>query len=202
MESTPTRIPKSKALALARRRFGGKLKTGAHVENGQACAMEFRSALLGLPWSDKPEGNTPFEAWARRLNDSKRWPSEEARLSGMLPAICVIFPPNYDYNAWRLRVAARTIREILPIAFRAAAKCNPSKAASLEAAALRCETEGTRDAALFARTTAYAAAEAATYAAAEAAAHAYAASAAAHAAAADAAHDVLLLAVRIGVECF
>jgi len=53
-----------------------------------------------------------------------------------------------DDKAFMRRVVEMTIRKAVPIGLRAAAKVNPKHAEALEAAAVRCEVEGTREAAL------------------------------------------------------
>ena len=57
-------------------------------------------------------------------------------------------------------VVEGAIRKIVPIALRAAGRLNPKFQAALEADAVRCEQEGTRDACLAAKKTAAAAAAA------------------------------------------
>jgi hypothetical protein len=94
-----------------------------------------------------------------------------------------------DDKVFATRVVEMTIRKALPIGLRAAASRNPKHAEALEAAAVRCEQEGTREAALDGERVARAAAAAAAYAAYAAAAAAAAASAASAAAYAAAAAD-------------
>jgi hypothetical protein len=92
-----------------------------------------------------------------------------------------------------------TIRRAVPIALRAAARVNPAFADRLEAAVVRCEREGTREACEFARSEARAAS--AAYAADAAADAAYAADAAADAAyAADAAADAAAAAAAAAAD--
>jgi hypothetical protein len=77
-----------------------------------------------------------------------------------------------DDGEFTRRVVDMTIRKAVPVGLRAAARVNPKYAPALEAAAVRCEQEGTREACKAAQK---AAAAAATAAAADDAAAAYAA---------------------------
>jgi hypothetical protein len=112
--------------------------------------------------------------FAIRLNDS-RWTSPSARAAGMHDlGLALLGTADLDRNAFVTRLAEGIIRRVLPIALRAA---------KLDAAADRCEREGTMGSASAAATAAY------TYAssASAAASAAYAASASAAASAAYAA---------------
>ena len=73
-----------------------------------------------------------------------------------------------DDREFSRRVVEMTIRRAVPIGLRAAARLNPKHAEALEAAAGRCEREGTRAACQHARQIAYAAYAAAADAAAAA----------------------------------
>jgi hypothetical protein len=151
---------------------------------GKMCVEAAVCFALGLPHGDDPPCvGRAVRAFKIKINDS-RWSSDEARAKGMRRvAIAQLGSDAIDQVAFVKIVAEETIRQIVPIALRAAASRNPKHAEALEAAAVRCEKEGTRDAARNARSAAAAAAYAAAYAYAAAAAYAYAA-AAAHAAAA------------------
>ncbi len=173
-------------------RFGGKLTTGKHEEDGAACVRELRACALGLPWSDHPDGDnaSPTDRACQVLNDAC-WPSDEARTEG-----CLELATLTETNAapgWLSRYVERTIREILPMALEAAASVHPQKkhADAMHAAADRCRQDGDKDAAANAADAADAAhavhganAAYAAYAAAYASAAAAAAVHAAHAAAA------------------
>jgi hypothetical protein len=159
-------------------RFGGVLRHGKHAEDGEACALEAASVARGRRWSDKPGlAGLPD---LRPLNDA-RWPDDATRTEHMLPVVLALWDwaewKPARRKAWAKRVAERTIREVLPIALRAA---------GLDAEAERCEREGTREAANAAHANAANAAHA--NAAHANAAHANAAAYAANAAHANAAH--------------
>ena len=158
---------------------------------GSLCIEAAICLALGEPHSDRPSCVAePDREFAIRINDAP-WSSPEARAKALLPlALAQLGTAGSDRTAWVQRVAEGTIRQIVPIALRAAARVHPEDhhRAALEAAATRCEREGTSDAAAHA---AYAAATAAhvrtraaahaAYAAATAAYAAYAAATAAHA---------------------
>src|SRR5215469_861985 len=160
---------------------------------GQMCVEAAVCYALGLPHGDDPGCVTQsLRRLKIRLNDA-RWSSNQARASGLrrLAIAQLASAGVLDKRAFVQRLAELTIRRMVPIALRAASKLNPRNADALEAAAVRCEREGTVESARAARTAAYAAAAYAAAAAAYAAA-AYAAAAddavaaAAAAAAADA----------------
>lgn len=108
----------------------------------------------GLPHSDKPPCvGTTVRAFKIRLNDS-RWSSNEARTKGMRRlAVAQLGSDVIDQAEFRRRIIAIAIREMVPIALRAVG-CIPRLSAhrdELEAAAVRCETEGSCAAAIRAR---------------------------------------------------
>ncbi len=148
---------------------------------GQMCVEAAVCYAMGLPHSDRP--TCVGEAVRRfkiRLNDS-RWSSDAARASGMRKlAIAQLGSDTIDQKAFAKIVIEKSIRRIVPMAMRSAASVNPKYADELEAAAKRCEVEGTGESAKEARAVARKAAAAAADAAAAAA---YAADAAAYAAA-------------------
>ena len=172
---------------------------------------------LGLPHGDEaPCVGRAVRRFNIRLNDS-RWPSNGARAAGMRRlAIAQLGSNEIHQGDFARLLAEKTIRVVVPIYLRAAAKKNPKRADALEAAAKRCESEGTRAAAINAReatdaatAAATAAATYATYAATYATAAAtYAATYAATAAAGagddaddDARHKALRASARIAEEC-
>jgi hypothetical protein len=187
-------------------------------EPGKLCVEAAVCYAMGLPHSDRPTCvGFAVRAFKIRLNDS-RWSSPEARAKGMRKlAIAQLGSDAIDQKEFKRIVAEQTIRRIVPIALRAAAKRVPAHADRLEAAAARCEAEGDRKAAEAARSVARAAyaaayayaaaaADAAAYAAAAADAAAYAAAAAdaaayaaAYAAAAAARDSVLTRSAEIGL---
>ncbi len=119
---------------------------------GQMCVEAAVCFAYGLPHSDNPPCvGAAVRAFKIRLNDAA-WSSDQARAKGMRKlAIAQLGSDQIDQKAFRQIVAEQTIRQIVPIALRAAAKRNPKCAERLEAAAVRCEQEGTQQAAEAAR---------------------------------------------------
>ena len=154
-------------------------------EPGKMCVEAAVCFALDLPHGDRPPCVGIAVRRAKiRLNDAA-WSSNEARTKGLRRvAVAQLGSNKLDQVEFSKRLAKEVIRQILPIALRAAGKRNPKHAVSLEAAAFLCETEPTRASALKARAAAARAADAAAYAATAAA---YAASAASDARASDAA---------------
>ena len=148
---------------------------------GQMCVEAAVCFALGLPHGDDPACVSPA---LRRLKiglNDRAWSSNAARAKGLrrLAVAQLGSAGVLDDREFMRRVAEMTIRKAVPIGLRAAAKLNPKHATALEAAAVRCEQEGTRAACEHARATARAAAAAAAaYASAYAAADAAAASSA------------------------
>jgi len=161
-------------------------------EAGKMCVEAAVCFALGLPHGDDPKCvSEPLRRLKIRLNDS-RWSSNQARAAGLRRLAVAQLGSRGVLNNKEFvrRVIEMTIRKAVPVGLRAAAKLNPKHAKALEAAAVRCEVEGTREAAREGERVAraYADADAADAAA---AAHAYAAADAAYAAAyacSDAAH--------------
>lgn len=189
-------------------------------EPGKMCIEAAVCFALGEPHSDKPSCVAREDRiFAIGLNDSN-WSSDKARAEAMLPlALAQLGTAGTDRSEWVRRVVEGTIRRVVPLALRAAAEKNPSYAASLDEAAVRCATEGTREAAHEADRAADAAHEA--YRAASAAHYAtranalfdaaYAAYYAATASSADAAHyativtgndEPLRMAIEIALEAY
>ena len=143
---------------------------------GQMCIEAAVCYALGEPHSDNPSCvGEAVRAVKIALNDSD-WSSNEARGKGMIRiAVAQLGSDQIDQKKFATTLAELTIRKIVPIALRAAASVHDKgihKKALLDAA-LRCETEGTKNAAA-------SAASAASYA--SYASYAYAASAASYAA--------------------
>jgi hypothetical protein len=140
---------------------GGVLSKGSHRPPSdeppcQLCAREAAylcgiadPVTLDLPpdwrdkWTDNPEGS-PTDAACRVLNDAL-WSSDEARTEACLPLVSL--REASAAPGWVGRYIERTIREVLPLALRAAAAAVPTRADSLEAAAVQCERDGDRAAA-------------------------------------------------------
>jgi hypothetical protein len=114
---------------------------------GKMCVEAAVCYAMGLPHSDRP--TCVGEAVRRfkiRLNDSS-WSSRTARANGMRKlAIAQLGSNSINQRAFARIVTEQTIRQIIPIALRSAAKCVPSHAEALERAAKWCEQEGTEEA--------------------------------------------------------
>ena len=139
---------------------------------GHMCVEAAVCFAFGLPHSDNPPCVGPaVRAFKIELNDAQ-WSSDMARANGLRTiSIAQLGSEKLDQNEFSKLLAERTIRIVLPIALR---NCGWEKEA------LRCEAEGTAEAAYAAS---YAAACASTNAAACAAQAAQAAYAASYAAA-------------------
>jgi hypothetical protein len=164
---------------------------------GEMCVEAAVCYALGLPHGDDPGCvSQPLRQLKMRLNDAQ-WSSPKARADGLRRlALAQLGSAGVLDDAEFVRcVAEMTIRKAVPIVLRAAAKRNAKHADALEAAAVRCEQEGTRQAAKHAADAAIAADAAAyaVYVAADAAAAAtYADATAADARASGVARDSVL----------
>lgn len=135
---------------------------------GQMCVEAAVCYAMGLPHGDDPQCvSRALRSLKIRLNDS-RWSSDTARAKGLrrLAVAQLGSRDVLDDKEFVRRVVELSIRKAAPVALRAAASIHPDSnhKAKLLAAADRCEKEGTRDAAIEARTVArdaYAAADAA-----------------------------------------
>ena len=116
---------------------------------GKMCVEAAVCFAYGLPHGDNPPCvGSAVRSFKIRLNDS-RWSSNEARAKGMRKlAIAQLGSDSIDQKEFAKIVAKETIKQIVPIALRAAAKSNPKIAAELEAAAIKCENEGSRASAI------------------------------------------------------
>jgi len=133
--------------------LGHGLVSGIGIqEPGKMCIEAAWCCALGLPHGDDPGCvGAAVRAYKICLNDA-RWSSNAARAKGMLRlGIAQIGSDTLDQNEFRHRLVETLIRRIVPIALRAAASRNPAHADALNDAALRCEQEGTRAAAIAAR---------------------------------------------------
>jgi hypothetical protein len=150
---------------------GGVLRAGKHAKDDcKVCVRELRCLALELPeWTDSPDGNSPTDRACQVLNDAD-WSSDAARTKACLPL--ALLTESEATEGWEQQYVLRTIREILPIALRAA---------GLEDHAVACESAKDLEAAGRAADAAYDSANAA-YNAARAAAAEYAAAYAAYAA--------------------
>ena len=149
---------------------------------GQMCVEAAVCYAFGEPHGDKPSCVDPvLRTFKIKLNDSD-WSSNEARANGMrrLAIAQLGTRGTLDQKLFVSKLSEMIIRKVLPIALRSV---------GLEVEAVRCENEGSQEAAdVAAAYAAYAAARAADAARAAANAAAYAAARAAYAAA-DAAAD-------------
>lgn len=159
---------------------------------GRMCVEAAVCFAMGLPHSDDPTCvGRDVRSFKIALNDSN-WSSDMARANGMKRiAIAQLGSIEIDQNQFAKELALATIRRIVPIALRAAAKLHPEQKHidALNDSAAECET--CDDGASRAARAAANAADAAAYAAANAA------DAADAAAARD---EVLSLMAEIGVE--
>ena len=115
---------------------------------GKMCVEAAVCFALGLPHGDDPGCvSAPLRRLKIRLNDS-RWSSDMARAAGLRRlAIAQLGSRGVvDDTEFVKRVVEMSIRRSVPAALRSAAKVNPNHAEALEAAAVRCEREGTREA--------------------------------------------------------
>ena len=183
---------------------------------GKMCVEAAVNYALGRPHGDNPSCvGAAVRSFKIRLNDAA-WPTNKDRTEGMRKlAIAQLGSNEIDQKAFRSYVVVETVKRIVPIALRVAAKLNPKHADVLEGCAVVCEAatdllsaraaaRAANETAERVRDAAYDAAAYAAYAAAAAsAAYAYAASAA-YAAAADAKNKarlkVLRLCAAIGLE--
>ena len=118
------------------------------AEPGKMCVEAAVCFALGLPHGDDPGCvSQPLRRLKIRLNDAQ-WSSSEARAAGLrrLAVAQLGSAGTLDDRAFVHRVVDMTIRKIVPGALRAAGLVKPKQAGALEAAAVRCEVEGTRDA--------------------------------------------------------
>jgi hypothetical protein len=157
----------------------GKAKPGSMCVEAAVCFA------LGLPHGDNPPCvGRAVRAFKICLNDSQ-WSSDAARAKGMrLLAVAQLGSDKIDQRRFAKEVVVGTVKKILPIALRAAAKALPAHAEALEVCAVACEAAidfaAARSAAQKSREVTKTVRADATYAAADAA---YAAAAAAYAAA-------------------
>lgn len=115
---------------------------------GSLCVEAAICLAMGEPHSDRPSCvAAPDRDFAIRINDAM-WSSTEARAKALLPlALAQLGTAGSDRGPWVRRLVEGTIRQIVPLTMRAAARVHPDERhrAAMEAAALRCEREGTRD---------------------------------------------------------
>jgi hypothetical protein len=154
-------------------------------EAGKMCVEAAVCFAMGLPHGDDPQCvSHALRRLKIRLNDSS-WSNDAARAKGLrrLAVAQLGSRDILDDREFVRRVAELATRTCVPTALRAAASIHKDSkhTQALRDAANRCETEGTRDAAISAKriANAAAAADAAAAAYADAAAAAYAADAAA-----------------------
>jgi len=119
-------------------------------EPGQMCVEAAICWSMGEPHGDRPTCvASPDRDYAVAINDSA-WSSPAIRAKHMLPlALAQLGTAGTDRTAWEARVLEGTIRRVLPLSLRAAARVHPDAThqAALIAAADRCDADGTREAA-------------------------------------------------------
>jgi hypothetical protein len=129
---------------------------------GQMCVEAAVCYALGLPHGDDPGCVSPAVRALKIVLNDANWSSPAARAKGMrrLAIIQLGTAGEVDDVAFAKAVAEMTISTVVPAALRSAASLLTGEhKAALEAAAIRCETEGTSDAA---RAASYAASDAAS----------------------------------------
>ena len=106
---------------------------------GQMCVEAAVCYALGQPHGDEPQCvGAAVRAYKIKLNDSN-WSDDKARAKGMRRvAIAQLGSDEIDQNEFRKEVVIGTVKQLLPIALRAAAKMVPAHAEALEAAAVLC----------------------------------------------------------------
>jgi hypothetical protein len=127
-------------------------------EPGKLCIEAAICLAMGEPHGDEPTCVAePDRLYAIKLQD--RYPGNAAERAALfLPlGLAQLGTAGTDRRPWIVYVAEQTIRRIVPLALRAAAKVNPKHAEKLESAAVRCEKEGTKASAASAYTAASAA---------------------------------------------
>jgi hypothetical protein len=106
----------SEAAMVLFEKFDGALSHGGHTSTaGCACVQELRSVLLGLPFSDAPEGNTPVERATRALNDAP-WASDDERTFYCLPLVTL--SESHAVPGWQQRCAEGVARLLIPLHLR------------------------------------------------------------------------------------
>lgn len=128
-------------------------------EPGKMCVEAAISFALGEPHSDGPSCVDPNVRQAKIILNDSAWSSEQARARGMRRvAIAQLGSKDtIDSTKFVRLLAEYTIREVVPVALRAAALLNPSQSQVLEDRAVQCERDGDKAAADAARAAAYAA---------------------------------------------
>ena len=120
------------------------------AEPGKLCVEAAVCLALGLPHGDNPPCVGPaVRSYKISLNDSCGLPPlERAALLRRL-AVAQLGSDTIDQTKFSRLLAEKATRRIVPIALRAAASVHPEAKHrdALEAAAIRCESEGTADAA-------------------------------------------------------
>lgn len=114
---------------------------------GQMCVEAAVCFALGLPHGDDPACVArSLRRLKIRLNDAS-WSSKDARAKGLrrLAVAQLGSAGVLDEREFVRRVVDITIRKAVPVGLRAAAKRNPRHTKQLEACAVRCETEGSRE---------------------------------------------------------
>ena len=119
---------------------------------GEMCAQALICYVLGEPHNAKPSCvDDEVNSFNIRLNDIHAWGSNKERSLGMRRLMIASLGSKdvIDIKAFRARIKEMTIRTAVPFALREAAKKHPDAAhkAAFEAAAVKCENDGTTSAA-------------------------------------------------------
>jgi hypothetical protein len=90
----------------------GVLRSGAHREGREFCALEFESKVRGRDWSDAPVTLPDM----RPINDGL-WSSDAARTDALLPVMVALWGwSTWTLErriAWAQRIALETVRQIV-----------------------------------------------------------------------------------------
>jgi hypothetical protein len=85
----------------------GVLRSGSHTAGGREfCALEFKSQVDGIPWTDNPVKTGMPDL--RPLNDAS-WPSDKARTEALLPVLAAL----WNYASWSDARKARWLEIVL-----------------------------------------------------------------------------------------
>lgn len=129
---------------------------------GKMCVEAAVCFVMGLPHGDDPGCVTQSLRLLKIYLNDAAWSSNQTRAAGLrrLSIAQLGSAGMLDDTEFVRRIVDMTIRKSVAASLRAAASVNPAHAEALEAAAVWCETKGTRDATLNGERVALAAARA------------------------------------------
>ena len=146
-----TKIEITEAIALKVRETvdAGLVRGVGKPVPGQMCVEAAVCYALGLEHGDDPMCVSPALRRLKISLNDRSWSSNHARAKGLRRLALAQLGSRdvLDDKEFVRRVVEMTIRKSVPAALRSAAKVNPKHAEKLEAAAVKCETEGTRESA-------------------------------------------------------